>query len=147
MVCCAQAVFSALFCVLVNIKAEEETRKCAAQVVEEKEVQDVLADHDRGTEEAEVGREDPRVTSVMERLGQLETRVGSQLDHLVELQQQQVAILSVRMSVWLAVCQSCCLAGCPSVCLSVSVSCYLFTTPCTHCQCPMLTETCLPANG
>ena len=62
----------------------------------------MLADHDRGNKEAEVARQDPRVTSALERLSQLETRVGTQLDHLVELQQQQVVFLSVCPSVHLA---------------------------------------------
>lgn len=113
MVCCAQAVFSALFCVLVNIMTEEEVRKCAAQVVEQREAQDVLAHHDRGTKEAEV---DPRVTSVTERLSQLETRVGTQLDHLIELQQQQVAFLFVLLSVWLSVHLSAYLCASLSIC-------------------------------
>ena len=46
-------------------------------------------------EAAEVVREDPRVSSVLERLTQVESRVGSQLDHLVKLQQQQVPNLPV----------------------------------------------------
>ena len=78
---------------------EKPIRKCAAQVAEQREAQFVLADHDRGNKEAEVPRQDPRVTSVLERLSQLETRVGTQLDHLVELQQQQVVFLSVCPSV------------------------------------------------
>ena len=70
--------------------------QCVTQVAEQREVQLVLADPDRGTEEAEAAREDPRVSSVLERLSQLETRVGTQLDHMVELKQQQVfACLSV----------------------------------------------------
>ena len=43
-----------------------------------------------GSEGVEGGREDPRVSSVLERLSQLEGRVGGQLDQLVHLQQQQV---------------------------------------------------------
>lgn len=34
--------------------------------------------------------EDPRVSSVLERLGNLESRVGQQLDHLLHVQEQQV---------------------------------------------------------
>ena len=34
--------------------------------------------------------EDPRVSSVLERLGNLEGRVGQQLDHLLRVQEQQV---------------------------------------------------------
>ena len=85
---------------MVSLKTGKATRKCDAQVAEQGEAQDGLADRDRGTKEAEVARQDPTVTHMLERLSQLETRVGTQLNHLVELQQQQV------------VC-------CPSVCLSV----------------------------
>ena len=79
-------------------------------------------DHGRGTQEAEVGREDSRVTSVLERLSQLESRVGTQLEHLVELQQQQVAFIC------LSVCLSVCLAGWlySSVCLSMCVHVHLY---------------------
>ena len=44
-----------------------------------------------GGEGSDLGREDPRVSSVLERLSQLEGRVGNQLDQLLQLQQQQVA--------------------------------------------------------
>jgi len=43
-----------------------------------------------GGEGSDLGREDPRVSSVLERLSQLEGRVGTQLDQLLQLQQQQV---------------------------------------------------------
>ena len=45
-----------------------------------------------GNEGVEGAREDPRVSNVLERLSQLEGRVGGQLDQLVHLQQQQVVI-------------------------------------------------------
>ena len=61
------------------------------QVAERRQVQpaDGLT---RGVDGSEVAREDPRVTSVLERLSQLEGRVGTQLDQLVELQQQHVSV-------------------------------------------------------
>ena len=46
-----------------------------------------------GSEGVDGAREDPRVSSVLERLSQLEGRVGGQLDQLVHLQQQQVMAL------------------------------------------------------
>ena len=93
----------------------------------------MLADHDRGTKEAEVAWEDPRVSSVLVRLSQLETQVGTQLDRLVELQQQQVTFLFACLSVWLSAL-SCWLAGCPSVCVYVSLSVCSLCTVSAHCQ-------------
>ena len=51
-----------------------------------------------GGEGSDLGREDPRVSSVLERLSQLEGRVGNQLDQLLQLQQQQVSALIRLMS-------------------------------------------------
>jgi len=64
------------------------------QMAEHKHSQQ-MPDSGRGGEGAEVGREDPRVSSVLERLSELEGRVGGQLDQLVHLQQQQVFTLKI----------------------------------------------------
>ena len=54
----------------------------------------------RDAEGSPVGQADPRASSVLERLSQLEGRVGGQLDQLVQLQQQQVkaSVHSAEMS-------------------------------------------------
>lgn len=70
-------------------------------------------------EAAEAVREDPRVSSVLERLTQVESRVGTQLEQLVKLQQQQVPYLSV-CAVY-AVCLVCLSVGL-FLCLSFGLS-------------------------
>jgi len=63
------------------------------QVAEHKQPQQAVP-LGMGGEGSDLGREDPRVSSVLERLSQLEGRVGTQLDQLLQLQQQQVPALT-----------------------------------------------------
>lgn len=104
---------------------------CFPQVAEQREGRLVGGGTHEGAstyEAAEAVREDPRVSSVLERLTQVESRVGTQLDQLVKLQQQQVphpSCLSV-CAVCLVVCQVCLLSlslsSDPSDCLLVCLS-------------------------
>lgn len=70
---------------------------CFLEVAEHKQPQQAVQ-MGMGGEGSDLGREDPRVSSVLERLSQLEGRVGTQLDQLRQLQQQQVPALTKLMS-------------------------------------------------
>ncbi|KAL0049780.1 hypothetical protein WJX82_009760 [Trebouxia sp. C0006] len=66
----------------------QRMQQLETQVAEHKQPQQAVP-LGMGGEGSDLGREDPRVSSVLERLSQLEGRVGNQLDQLLQLQQQQ----------------------------------------------------------
>ncbi|DBA90428.1 TPA: hypothetical protein ACH3X1_003700 [Trebouxia sp. C0004] len=66
----------------------QRMQQLETQVAQHKQPQQAVP-LDMGDEGYSLGREDPRVSSVLERLSQLEGRVGTQLDQLLQLQQQQ----------------------------------------------------------
>ncbi|KAL0042529.1 hypothetical protein WJX79_002525 [Trebouxia sp. C0005] len=76
-----------LLCSQQEVTAQR-MQQLESQVAEHKQPQQAVP-LGMGGEGSDLGREDPRVSSVLERLSQLEGRVGTQLDQLLQLQQQQ----------------------------------------------------------